>query len=346
MSISQIQFEEINLSHTPLLKDKKVSRLLSEYGFDVSSIILNNFNNSLPVPFISKRIYAYLAIEKNTIIAFVILNSFNISSTTFFIKEPVIIYEPNNITTRQLTLLLLKEAIASINILTPNFLIKCSIANDNLISITRELGFQPFNKYYRWNLLDEETSFSAIEDPLKKFEIIEFQKVTKFNIYEIIKLDNIFDSSHLRQIMDLSSNDYLRKMYNNRILFCTKFTNQICLAALIYVESSDSKKLIRLVRNTNLDFKLNQFVPILLTSILKDHTDIDLETVFDDIQINSYLKDLGFKYRNESVLLGKTSWKRKEMHSIIKDKSNLNSVLTKISPQRPPLPSPIYTEEL
>ena len=331
--------ERLSLLHLPLLRDISINKYRYQTNLSLFESILANLKDLTPL--ITNESYTYLAIEQNRIIAVLALNSFNVKSSTWFIREPLIIHNPINITLRKLKLELLTKAISNIQKPPLNWLIKCMSTDTQLISILRELGFQPLNKYLRWNLSNQIHNDFVNTATFKSINNIASSPLSNNNVYDVMRVDQTFDSTLLKQIKDLTAQDYYRKrQIKNPILFLTDYTNHICIAALIYVESSNDRKLLRLIRNTAVDLNLNDFVPTFLHSITNLLLDTDLETLLNDTLLTKFLSEHTYVLESEFVLLGKSSWKRNDNQTIFKTRTTFDSVFENIDPQRPPLPTP------
>ena len=91
-----------------------------------------------------------IAIERKKIIGYVYTYPINNKKTCLKISSPKIIQESKYTSKRELTLNLIRHSISNKNSNTSNWFISSEVNDNNLISCSRELGFQPLQEIILW----------------------------------------------------------------------------------------------------------------------------------------------------------------------------------------------------
>ena len=105
---------------------------------------------------------------------------------------------------------MIKKSISIKDIKTSSWIINADINNVDLISTSRELGFQPLGEIILWNSSDLNKS---INQNTNAYSLInEFQNITKQNILKIVNFIRSNQSPLIRNILDLIKTTFLKEI--------------------------------------------------------------------------------------------------------------------------------------
>ncbi len=146
----EVTFEELHIRHINLLIDIKNKELNNWFlkmaiinTFDDLKIFLNNLKKN--------KNKCIIAIYGNEIIGYLNIFPLNKKETCLKISKPKLINSKCSLTDKQLTLGLIKKSISIKDIKTSSWIINSDINNVDLISNSRELGFQPLGEIILWD---------------------------------------------------------------------------------------------------------------------------------------------------------------------------------------------------
>ena len=146
----EVTFEELHIRHINLLIDIKNKELNNWFlkmaiinTFDDLKIFLNNLKKN--------KNKCIIAIYGNEIIGYLNIFPLNKKETCLKISKPKLINSKCSLTDKQLTLGLIKKSISIKDIKTSSWIINADINNVDLISTSRQLGFQPLGEIVLWD---------------------------------------------------------------------------------------------------------------------------------------------------------------------------------------------------
>ena len=149
-------FEELHIRHLNLLIDLKNEKGNSWF---YKMAILNTLNdlriilNSID----GLKNKCTIAIQDNKIIGYVHTYPINEKKTCLKINPPCIIANEISLSKRELILQLIQNSIINTDFKTASWVITSEINDKDLISCSRELGFQPMQEIKLWSM-DNKTS--------------------------------------------------------------------------------------------------------------------------------------------------------------------------------------------
>jgi len=168
--------------------------------FDDLKIFLNNLKKN--------KNKCIIAIYGNEIIGYLNIFPLNKKETCLKISKPKLINNKCSLTDKQLTLGLIKKSISIKGIKTSSWIINADINNVDLISTSRELGFQPLGEIILWDGYDLNKS---INQNTNAYALInEFQNINKQNILKIVNFIRSNQSPLIRNILDFDQDDILK----------------------------------------------------------------------------------------------------------------------------------------
>ena len=137
----------------------------------------------------------------------------NKKETCLKISKPKLINNQSSLTDKQLTLGLIKKSISITDIKTSSWIINADINNDDLISTSRELGFQPLGEIILWDGSGQNKPTNQNTNAYKL--INEFQNINKQNILKIVNFIRSNQSPLIRNILDFDQDDILKRNNSN-----------------------------------------------------------------------------------------------------------------------------------
>ena len=178
----EVTFEELHIRHINLLIDIKNKKLNNWFlkmaiinTFDDLKIFLNNLKKN--------KNKCIIVICGNEIIGYLNIFPLNKKETCLKISKPKVIKNNCSLTEKQLILGLIKKSISISDIKTSSCIISSGINNIDLISTSRELGFQPLGEIILWDGFDLNKS---LKQNTQGYELInEYQNINKQNILKI-----------------------------------------------------------------------------------------------------------------------------------------------------------------
>lgn len=221
-----------------------------------------------------------------------------------------------------------------------SWIVRCNVCDVDRISALRELGFQPLKLFKTWsppNSTDKDIRFIS-ENTFNQG--IEWESLNSHNAQSLYKLAKSSESSQIRLILDRQWQDLLQP--NNSIsgLLLDK-SNHNSTAIMGIVESFDYRRhpTYELLRDTAWDSRISHYLPNILERISRKRY-IIFKTNSEDVNTNKMLISNKWIQNQEEILLGRSLWKRKNARNLLPKAQSIDSVLERLQPQTPPLPTP------
>ena len=327
----QILYEEIHLRHINLLLDLK-NNDFNNWFFKMA--LINTFDDlKIFISALEKNKYkCIIAIENKKIIGFVYTYPLNNKKTCLKINSPTIIEQSKNVTKRELTLNLIKNSITNNNTSTSNWFISSEINDNDLISCSRELGFQPLQEITLWKKENFNNDFKY-----HKNNYI-YEKINKANINKFLNFVRSNETIIIRNLLDLDYSDIFKRSDKE----CGMITNKdSILLGILKDICYENINIYSLIRGELWDKDINNLLTKILQKLIKKGNKIVFKTYSHDKQLSTFLADLNFiEIKQELILVRNTLIKK-----VIKSKNQINrpwdTLMGKINPQGNAYPSPI-----
>ncbi len=326
----RILYEEIHLKHLNLIVALKNNHFNSLF---FKMALINTFDD-LKV-FISKleknKYKCIIAIEGKKIIGYVYSYPINNKKTCIKISSPKIINESKYISRRQLTLNLIRHSIARNNSNISNWFINSEVNDNDLISSSRELGFQPLQEIILW---EKKISNNYFDTNKTYF----YEPINKSNVKPFLSFIRANESIVIRNLLDLDYSD----IYKRSDKECGMLKNKEgILLGILKDISYKNQNVYAIIRGELWDHGLNNLLSNILQDINSKGNNIIFKTYLHDKKLNSILSDLNFlELREELILVRNTLVKR-----VVKSKNPMNKTwdnfIEKINPQGNVYPSPM-----
>jgi len=327
---NQILYEEIHLRHTNLLVDLKNNHFNNLFfkmafinTFDDLKIFISNLQKN--------KYKCIIAIERKKIIGYVYTYPINNKKTCLKISTPTIIKESKFISRRELTLNLIRHSIASNNSNTSNWFINSEVNDNDLISCSRELGFQPLQEIILWK---KQTSDKYIDYK----STYSYEQINKSNIKAFLSFIRSHESIVIRNLLDLDYSDIYKR--SDKECGMIKNNEGILLAILKDIEF-DNQNIYTIISGELWDSELNNLLSNVFQNLAEKRKNIVFKTYSHNNKLNSFLFDLNFlEIKHELVLVRNTLIKR-----VVKEKNLMKkpweNIIGKINPQGDAYPSPM-----
>ena len=326
-------FEELHIRHLNLLIDLKNEK---ENSWFYKMAILNTLNdlriilNSLD----GIKNKCTIAIYHKKIIGYVHTYPLNEKKTCLKIDTPCIITSQISLSKRELILKLLKNSIINTDFNTASWVITSEIDDKELISCSRELGFQPMQEIKLWSINNKTNEF---RNNLIDIDLEDFIQIKKSNLKKFLNFIRSSDSIILRNILDLEQEDILKR--NSKLSGGILKDNSLILAILkdISYTNQNVYSLIRGISwDTRIELPIKNFIKY---SLIKDKN-ILFKTTSKDNDLNNFLKNIGLIETKHELLLVRNTFIKRELKSFNKLNKSIESIIEKINPQGNPYPSP------
>ena len=330
----KVTFEELHIRHINLFIDIKNKELNNWFlkmaiinTFDDLKIFLNNLKKN--------KNKCIIAISGNEIIGYLNIFPLNKKETCLKISKPKLINNKCSLTDKQLTLGLIKKSISIKDIKTSSWIINADINNVDLISISRELGFQPFGEIILWDGCDLNKSIKQNTDGYAL--INEFQNINKQNILKILNFIRSNQSPLIRNILDFDQGDILKR--NNSKSGALIYENSV-LCSILKDINYQNEEIYTLTVSRYWDKRFNSILKEFIKRFFEKSPFSYLKTYKENSQLNLFLEECYLKEKNQEIILIRNTIVKNEAKQVNKINQSLESIFEKLSPQGNPYPSP------
>lgn len=243
----------------------------------------------------------------------------------------------------QLTRELFKLALTGGHARSRSWVVRCN-ANDSVqLGILRELGFQPIRTLRRWRHHPAPSSAGQAPWP----EGCSWVSINRQSAALLWALDQASTTSHQRQIVDRHPVDLLDQAGAGSGILLTSGQNPneggppIAIAGLVRQQRSDGAQVFELLRGPAWDQRLDVALPRLLNQLLERCPQATLVCNSEDSVLAQHIDALGWQSIDDDLLLGRSLWRRQTPARRLQASRPLESMLGRLQPQQPPLPTPV-----
>ena len=330
----EVTFEELHIRHINLLIDIKNKELNNWFlkmaiinTLDDLKIFLNNLKKN--------KNKCIIAIYGNEIIGYLNIFPLNKKETCLKISKPKLINNNSSLTDKQLTLGLIKKSISIKDIKTSSWIINADINNVDLISTSRELGFQPLGEIILWDGCDLN---KPTNQNTNSFTLInEFQNINKQNILKIVNFIRSNQSPLIRNILDFDQDDILKR--NNSKSGALIYENSV-LCTILKDINYQNEEIYTLTISRYWDKRFNSILKEFIKRFFEKSPVSYLKTYKENSQLNVFLEECNIKEKNQEIILIRNTIIKNETKQVNIINQSLESIFEKLSPQGNPYPSP------
>ncbi len=330
----EVTFEELHIRHINLLIDIKNKELNNWFlkmaiinTFDDLKIFLNNLKKN--------KNKCIIATFGNEIIGYLNIFPLNKKETCLKISKPKLIKNKCSLSDKQLTLGLIKKSISIKDIKTSSWVINSDINNVDLISTSRELGFQPLGEIILW---DGTYLNKYINQKTNAFALInEFQNINKQNISKIVNFIRSNQSHLIRNILDFDQDDILKR--NDSKSGALIYENSV-LCTILKDINYQNEEIYTLTISRYWDKRFNSILKEFIKRFFKKSPVSYLKTYKENSQLNLFLEECNLKEKNQEIILIRNTILKNEAKQVNIINKSLESIFEKLSPKGNPYPSP------
>jgi len=230
---------------------------------------------------------------------------------------------------------LIKKSISIKDLKTSSWIINSDIKDVDLISNSRELGFQPLWEIILWDGsdLNKPTNQNTNAYTL----INEFQKINKQNVLKIVNFIRSNQSPLIRNILDFDQEDILKR--NNSKSCALVYENSV-LSTILKDINYQNEEIYTLTVSRYWDKRFNSILKEFIKRFFKKSPVSYLKTYKENSQLNLFLEECNLKEKNQEIILIRNTIIKNEAKQVNKINQSLESIFEKLSPQGNPYPSP------
>lgn len=330
-----LQVEPLHAAHLPRLQAGESSALLPRLQTLLLQGLIARAESLFPVlPWI-RQPRALVALESDQLRALVELRPHNRQGTCWRLAIEDI-STPSQHSRAQVLSTLLKESLLGAHPRSRSWVIRCPSQDRDQIEVLRELGFQPLRRTRLWSRASTPSPM-----PTELGDGCIWSPLNRRSAPLLWPLEQASASSHQRQIVDRRCNDLLDQCGAGSGVLLGKGDNgPIALAGLLRIDRGPDGARCELVRDLAWDERLNRALPAVLDRLQREQPDLKLLCNEEDRPLNALLERAGWNSIGEELLLGRSLWRRQIQPRQRPNSLQLESVLGRLQPQRPPLPTP------
>ncbi|WP_320664405.1 hypothetical protein [Prochlorococcus sp. MIT 1223] len=340
-----LKIEALQAKHLPMLASSEQTRRIGWMQIMLIKTWLSEAEGKLKGLIPKRQPKCLVALEGGDLIAIVVLQPNNRRGSCWSLSFPEFIKDPKQSTKLEASKSLLQAAIQTQKNVTQNWLIRLPSSETDQLSLSREIGFQPLKIMKSWEC-GEHPDPDCLESnklPLN----VSCQPLSRSNGQVLWRLKNRAESPQYRDIVDNQWMDLIDRNEPENLILLTKNQDEyIALLGLITPICSEELLSLEIIRDIAWDSRLIKSIPYLLNKLIVSWPKISIETLASDIHTNNILEELNWKEKGESVILGRTLWKRKANKNLVLKGNTLEAIFGGLKPNQPPLPSPFLFSKI
>ncbi|EAU73726.1 hypothetical protein [Synechococcus sp. RS9916] len=224
-----------------------------------------------------------------------------------------------------------------------SWVVRCSASDNVQIGILRELGFQPIRTFRRWRPQPATTTLQPTPWP----QGCSWVPINRQSAPLLWALDQASTTSHQRQIVDRHPIDLLDQAGAGSGVLLTSGqlpndrSSPVAIAGLVRQQRSDDAQVFELLRGPAWDQRLDAGLPALVNQLQERCTQATLVCNSEDSIVAAQINSLGWHSIDDELLLGRSLWRRQAQARRLQATRPLESMLGRLQPQQPPLPTPV-----
>ena len=246
---------------------------------------------------------------------------------------------PRHFSRQQGLRLLIQHALSEDIARCRNWLVRCDPTDRPQLDLLRELGFQPLRQGCVWN--SPQTVSSS--DPNRRLPLPEgfcWSALTRDNAKQLLALEQASISPQHRLILDRQWCDLLDLSGGGSMVLTVDRdgTSQVIAGLIRRPWGMDAPRL-ELLRGPAWDERVGAGLPAALSQLQNQRICPSLLLAEDDHQLSAVLENQGWQQGALEMMLGRSIWKRVQQRNLGGIRP-LESMLGRLQPQQPPLPTP------
>ena len=232
---------------------------------------------------------------------------------------------------------LLHEALSDGVARSQSWLIRCDSNDQDQLDLSRELGFQPLRRLGIWRVDPSSLSGASISELPPHCR---WRPLDNSTARQLLALEQACCSTHHRQLLDRQWQDLVDQGSKGCGLLeqIDSDQNQV-LAGLVARPSGFATPRLELLRGLAWDERLTEALPPALKRLARLQPAPELLVDGEDDRLQTIVQRSGFQLQHTQLVLGRSLWRKlgsRELSGI----RPLESMLGRLQPQQPPLPTP------
>ena len=248
---------------------------------------------------------------------------------------------PRHFSRQQGLRLLIQQALSDDIARCRSWLVRCDPTDRPQLDLLRELGFQPLRQGRIWNPPEQLSSLSSEQHSDKELPPgLCWSPINRDNARQLLALEQASISPQHRQILDRQWCDLLDlNGGGSSVLTVEREGDSQVIAGLIRRPWGMDSPRLELLRGPAWDERIGAGLPAALSELLKQRTFPSLLVADDDHQLGEVLGNQGWREGPQEMMLGRSIWRRVNQRSLAGIRP-IESMLGRLQPQHPPLPTP------
>tara|TARA_B100000212_G_scaffold178509_1_gene134397 strand:- start:320 stop:1144 length:825 start_codon:yes stop_codon:yes gene_type:complete len=248
---------------------------------------------------------------------------------------------PRHFSRQQGLRLLIQHALSDDISRCRSWLVRCDPTDRPQLDLLRELGFQPLRQGRIWNPPEQVPSLSSEQHSYTELPPgLCWSPINRDNARQLLALEQSSISPQHRQILDRQWCDLLDlNGGGSSVLTVEREGDSQVIAGLIRRPWGMDSPRLELLRGPAWDERIGAGLPAALSELLKQRTFPSLLVGEDDHQLGEVLENQGWREGPQEMMLGRSIWRRVNQRSLSGIRP-IESMLGRLQPQHPPLPTP------
>ncbi|WP_231884107.1 hypothetical protein [Synechococcus sp. MIT S9504] len=222
-----------------------------------------------------------------------------------------------------------------------SWLVRCDPTDRPQLDLLRELGFQPLRQARIWNPpIPVSPSPPEAQRSLQLSDGLCWNPLNQDNARQLLALEQASISPQHRQILDRQWCDLLDlRGGGSTVLTVERDGSSQVIAGLIRRPWGMDSPRLEVLRGPAWDERIGIGLPAALSQLLSQQVPPTLLVAEEDHQLRSILASQGWQEGPLEMMLGRSIWRRVHQRSL-GGLRPLESMLGRLQPQQPPLPTP------
>ena len=255
--------------------------------------------------------------------------------------DVVTLASPRHFSRQQGLRLLIQQALSDDIARCRSWLVRCDPSDRPQLDLLRELGFQPLRQGRIWNPpVPASSSGAGAQTTFQLPNGLSWSPLNRDNARQLLALEQASISPQHRQILDRQWSDLLDLSGGGSTVLTVQRdgASQVIAGMIRRPWGMDSPRL-EVLRGPAWDERIGSGLPAALNQLLGQQNPPSLLVADDDQQLRAVLEGQGWQEGAVEMMLGRSIWRRVHQRSL-GGLRPLESMLGRLQPQQPQLPTP------
>ena len=255
--------------------------------------------------------------------------------------DVVTLASPRQFSRQQGLRLLIQQALSEDIARCRSWLVRCDPSDRPQLDLLRELGFQPLRQGRLWNPpVPASSSGAGAQTILQLPNGLSWSPLNRENARQLLALEQASISPQHRQILDRQWSDLLDLSGGgSTVLTVERDGASQVIAGMIRRPWGMDSPCLEVLRGPAWDERIGAGLPAALNQLLGQQSRPSLLVAEDDQQLRAVLEGQGWQEGAVEMMLGRSIWRRVHQRSL-GGLRPLESMLGRLQPQQPQLPTP------